>query len=91
MPQPTSTDVHVDAILTNMSVAYMQEAYAFVRACHDPRVMAVKGVPRGAAQRWAMRTFVDSFIVILDCLSLYRATRKLTAPIDKEKRGLRVT
>ncbi|MDL5036682.1 phage terminase large subunit family protein [Comamonas sp. Y6] len=26
-----------------------QEAYAFVRACHDPRVMAVKGVPRGAA------------------------------------------
>ena len=26
-----------------------QEAYAFVRACHDPRVMAVKGVARGAA------------------------------------------
>ena len=26
-----------------------QEAYAFVRACHDPRVMAVKGVVRGAA------------------------------------------
>ncbi len=26
-----------------------QEAYAFVRACHDARVMAVKGVPRGAA------------------------------------------
>jgi phage terminase large subunit GpA-like protein len=26
-----------------------QEAYAFVRACHDPRVMAVKGVTRGAA------------------------------------------
>lgn len=26
-----------------------QEAYAFVRACHDPRVMAVKGVQRGAA------------------------------------------
>lgn len=26
-----------------------QESYAFVRACHDPRVMAVKGVPRGAA------------------------------------------
>lgn len=26
-----------------------QEAYAFVRACRDPRVMAVKGVPRGAA------------------------------------------
>lgn len=26
-----------------------QEAYTFVRACRDPRVMAVKGVPRGAA------------------------------------------
>ena len=26
-----------------------QEAYAFVRACRDPRVMPVKGVPRGAA------------------------------------------
>jgi phage terminase large subunit GpA-like protein len=26
-----------------------QEAYAFVRACHDSRVMAVKGVLRGAA------------------------------------------
>lgn len=26
-----------------------QEAYALVRACHDPRVMAVKGVARGAA------------------------------------------
>ncbi len=26
-----------------------QEAYAFVRACHDPRIMAVKGVARGAA------------------------------------------
>ena len=30
MPQPTVSDVHVDAILTNMSVAFMQEAYAFV-------------------------------------------------------------
>ncbi len=26
-----------------------QEAYTFVRACRDPRVMPVKGVPRGAA------------------------------------------
>ena len=26
-----------------------QEAYAFVRACRDPRVMAIKGVARGAA------------------------------------------
>jgi phage terminase large subunit GpA-like protein len=26
-----------------------QESYAFVRACRDPRVMAVKGVARGAA------------------------------------------
>lgn len=26
-----------------------QEAYTFVRACRDPRVMPIKGVPRGAA------------------------------------------
>ena len=26
-----------------------QEAYAFVRACRDSRLMAIKGVPRGAA------------------------------------------
>ncbi len=26
-----------------------QRVYAFVRGCHDPRVMAVKGVPQGAA------------------------------------------
>ena len=38
MPQPTSTDVHVDAILTNMSIAYMQEAYAFVAARAFPTV-----------------------------------------------------
>lgn len=30
MPQPTRTDVHVDAVLTNLSVAYQQEADAFV-------------------------------------------------------------
>lgn len=30
MPQPTQTDVHVDAILTNISVAYIQKADAFV-------------------------------------------------------------
>jgi hypothetical protein len=42
MPQPTSTDVHVDAILTNMSVAYMQEAYAFVAARAFPTVNVSK-------------------------------------------------
>ena len=26
MPQPTISDVHVDAILTNISIAYMQKA-----------------------------------------------------------------
>ena len=26
-----------------------QEAYTFVRACRDPRLMAIKGVPKGAA------------------------------------------
>ena len=38
MPQPTSQDVHVDAILTNMSVAYLQEAYAFVAGRAFPSV-----------------------------------------------------
>ena len=38
MPQPTQSDVHVDAILTNMSVAYMQEAYAFVASNAFPTV-----------------------------------------------------
>jgi len=30
MPQPTSSDVHVDAILTNIRVAYMQEAGVYI-------------------------------------------------------------
>lgn len=30
MPQPTLTDVHVDALLTNLSVAYMQNAGIFI-------------------------------------------------------------
>ena len=30
MPQPTSSQVHVDAILTNISVAYMQKAENFI-------------------------------------------------------------
>jgi hypothetical protein len=38
MPQPTQSDVHVDAVLTNMSVAYLQEAYAFVAANAFPTV-----------------------------------------------------
>ena len=38
MPQPTQSDVHVDAILTNMSVAYMQEAYAFVASRAFPQI-----------------------------------------------------
>lgn len=42
MPNPTSFDVHVDAILTNMSVAYMQEASAFVASRAFPQVSVVK-------------------------------------------------
>lgn len=42
MPQPTSTDVHVDAILTNISVAYMQESYAFVASRAFPQVSVNK-------------------------------------------------
>ncbi len=34
MPQPTATDVHVDAILTNISVAYIQDETAFVSTRH---------------------------------------------------------
>jgi hypothetical protein len=30
MPQPTSNQVHIDAILTNISVAYMQRAESFI-------------------------------------------------------------
>ena len=42
MPQPTVSDVHVDAILTNMSVAYMQEAYAFVASRAFPQINVQK-------------------------------------------------
>jgi hypothetical protein len=42
MPNPTSFDVHVDAILTNMSVAYMQEADAFVASRAFPQVQVQK-------------------------------------------------
>lgn len=30
MPQPSQTDVHIDAVLTNISVAYMQKAENFI-------------------------------------------------------------
>jgi hypothetical protein len=30
MPQPTLTDSHIDAILTNISVAYMQKQENFI-------------------------------------------------------------
>ena len=42
MPNPTSFDVHVDAILTNMSVAYMQVAFAFVASRAFPQVSVAK-------------------------------------------------
>ena len=42
MPNPTSFDVHVDAILTNMSVAYMQDADAFVASRAFPQVQVTK-------------------------------------------------
>lgn len=38
MPQPTTGDVHVDAILTQMSIAYLQEQYAFVAGKVFPTV-----------------------------------------------------
>ena len=42
MPQPTSQDVHVNSILTNMSVAYMQEAFAFVASKVFPTIPVKK-------------------------------------------------
>jgi hypothetical protein len=42
MPQPTQSDVHVDAILTGISVAYMQEADHFVAGKVFPSVPVTK-------------------------------------------------
>ena len=42
MPQPTTTDVHIDAILTQMSIAYLQEQYAFVAGKVFPTVNVQK-------------------------------------------------
>ncbi len=42
MPQPTQTDVHVDAVLTNISVAYQQEANNFVAGRVFPSVPVSK-------------------------------------------------
>lgn len=42
MPQPTPSDVHVDAILTNISVAYIQNASAYVASQVFPVVTVDK-------------------------------------------------
>lgn len=42
MPQPTTSDVHVDAILTNMSIAYMQDQDHFVAGKVFPTVPVQK-------------------------------------------------
>lgn len=42
MPQPTRSDVHVDAVLTNLSVAHMQEADQFVASKVFPTVNVSK-------------------------------------------------
>ena len=42
MPQPTQSQVHVDAVLTNMSVAYMQEADSFVASRVFPTINVAK-------------------------------------------------
>ena len=42
MPQPTTSDVHVDAVLTNMSIAYMQDADHFVAGKVFPTVPVQK-------------------------------------------------
>jgi hypothetical protein len=42
MPNPTKSDVHVDAMLTNISVAFMQEATEFVASRVFPTVPVAK-------------------------------------------------
>ena len=42
MPSPTTSDVHVDAVLTNMSIAYMQDADHFVAGKVFPTVPVQK-------------------------------------------------
>lgn len=42
MPQPTRSQVHVDAILTNMSIAYMNEADSFVASKVFPTINVQK-------------------------------------------------
>jgi len=42
MPQPTTSDAHVDAVLTNMSIAYMQDADHFVAGKVFPTVPVQK-------------------------------------------------
>ena len=42
MPQPTQSQVHVDAILTNMSIAYMQEQDNFIASRVFPTVNVAK-------------------------------------------------
>ncbi|NBR70500.1 MAG: hypothetical protein EBT75_00125 [Proteobacteria bacterium] len=42
MPQPTSSQVHVDAILTNISVAYMQQQANFIASRVFPIVPVSK-------------------------------------------------
>ncbi len=42
MPQPTQTDVHVDSVLTNISVAFQQEAANFVAPMVFPSVPVSK-------------------------------------------------
>ena len=42
MPQPTQSDVHVDAVLTNISIAYIQSAANFIAG-----VGAIYGTPAG--------------------------------------------
>lgn len=42
MPQPTQSQVHVDAVLTNMSVAYQQEAENFIASRVFPTIPVAK-------------------------------------------------
>jgi hypothetical protein len=42
MPQPTQSQVHVDAVLTNMSVAYQQDANAFIASQVFPTINVAK-------------------------------------------------
>jgi hypothetical protein len=77
MPNPTISDVHVDAVLTNISVAFMQDAQGFVA----DQVFPVVGVRKQS----------DKYF-IYDKGDFFRAEMEIRAPgTESEGGGYRVS